>query len=217
LVRHDEGFSAAIYCYPPAGRWRRDAPPELARLVSEEPRAVLAGPNVVSAELRRIVWGDAAKAAILGLVLVFILLWADLGTPMHSLLALVPLVVGMVWMLGAMALLGIQVNLMNIFVLTMIIGIGVDYGVHLLHRWMESGGDPEALAETAKAIAVAAMTTMVGFGSLILSHYPGLRSVGAAAILGAISTALLSITLLPVLLMKLDMTQRSGRRNDRQA
>ncbi|MCP4895589.1 MAG: MMPL family transporter [bacterium] len=217
LVRHEDGFSAAIYCYPPAGKWRRDAPPELAQLVSGRPEAILAGPNVVSAELRRIVWGDAAKAAVLGLVLVFLMLWADLGTPLRSLLSLVPLVVGMVWMLGAMALLGIQVNLMNIFVLTMIIGIGVDYGVHLLHRWMESDGDVAALSETAKAIAVAAMTTMVGFGSLVLSHYPGLRSVGAAAILGAIFTALLSITLLPVLLMKLGMSNNRRGRDDRQA
>ena len=83
----------------------------------------------------------------------------------------------------------------------MIVGIGVDYGIHLLHRWYESGGDPTAVAETAKAIAVAAMTTMVGFGSLVLSHYPGLRSVGGAAILGALSTAILSITLLPALLL----------------
>ena len=81
-----------------------------------------------------------------------------------------------------------------------IVGIGVDYGVHLLHRWYESGGIPDELAETAKAIAVAALTTMVGFGSLVLSHYPGLRSVGAAAILGALSTAILGITVLPALL-----------------
>jgi len=200
LVHDAEGVSTAVFCYPPAGRWRRAAPPALAALVDEFPSAVLTGPNVVSAELRRIVWGDAARAALLGLVLVFLLLWADLGSPVRSLLALVPLGIGMIWMLGGMALLGVRVNLMNIFVLTMVIGIGVDYGLHLLHRWDESGGQVDAQAETAKAIAVAALTTVVGFGSLSLSHYPGLRSVGVAAILGAVSTAVLSITLLPVLL-----------------
>jgi predicted RND superfamily exporter protein len=200
VVAYDHGVSTAIYCYAPAGQWLRSAPPALVEVLTHVPNAVLAGPNVVSAELRRIVWGDAARAAVLGLVLVFLLMWADLGGPVRALLALVPLVVGMSWMLGAMALLGIRVNFMNIFVLTMIIGIGVDYGVHLLHRWDESGGDPLAVSETAKAIGVAALTTMVGFGSLVLSHYPGLRSVGAAAILGALSTAVLSMTLMPVLL-----------------
>ncbi len=192
--------SAAIYLYSPVGQWRRGASPALEGLIAEHPGAVLAGPNVISAELRRIVWDDAIKASILGMIVVFILMWFDLGGPVKALLALLPLFVGMIWMLGAMALLGQRLNFFNIFVLTMIVGIGVDYGVHLLHRWYESGGVPEALAETAKAIAVAALTTMVGFGSLILSHYPGLRSVGAAAILGALSTALLGITLLPALL-----------------
>ena len=191
-----------IYCYPPVGKWRRAASPALLEFLARHPDGSLAGANVISAELRRIVWDDAIAAAVLGMVIVFILMWADLGGPIRALLALLPLIVGMVWMLGGMALLGLRLNFFNIFVLTMIIGIGVDYGIHLLHRWYESGGDPDAVSETAKAIAVAALTTMVGFGSLVLSHYPGLRSVGGAAILGALSTAVLSITLLPALLSK---------------
>lgn len=196
----DGEVSAAIYLYPPVGEWRRGASPALRALIERHPGTVLAGPNIISAELRKIVWDDALRAAVLGMIVVFILMWLDLGGPLRALLGLLPLVVGMVWMLGAMGLLGLRLNFFNIFVLTMIIGIGVDYGIHLLHRWYESGGDHEALAETAKAIAVAALTTMVGFGSLVLSHYPGLRSVGAAAILGAFSTAVLGIALLPALL-----------------
>lgn len=196
----DGEVSAAIYLYPPVGQWRRGVSPALAKAVAAHPGTVLAGANVISAELRNIVWDDAVKASILGFVVVFLLMWADLGGPLRALLGLLPLIVGMVWMLGGMALLGFRLNFFNIFVITMIIGIGVDYGVHLLHRWYESGGDRDQLGETAKAIAVAALTTVVGFGSLVLSHYPGLRSVGAAAILGAVATAVLSITLLPVLL-----------------
>jgi predicted RND superfamily exporter protein len=68
--------------------------------LAKYPDAVLAGPNVISAELRRIVWDDAIAAAILGIVIVFVLMWADLGGPLRALLALLPLFVGMVWMLG---------------------------------------------------------------------------------------------------------------------
>jgi predicted RND superfamily exporter protein len=206
--------SVVIYCYPPAGTWRQGASPGLRALLADHPGAILTGPNIVSAELRRIVWDDAMRAAALGFVLVFALMWADLGSVVKALLGLAPLLVGMVWMLGAMALLGLKLNFFNVFVLTMIIGIGVDYGVHLLHRWEESAGDPAAVAETAKAIAVAGLTTMVGFGSVVLSHYPGLRSVGAAAILGASSTAVLGMTLLPVLLAR---WRAAGRNDDSQA
>lgn len=203
IATYDGGVSVAIRCYPPAEHWRRQAPPELVRIVDRYPEAILTGPTVVSAELRRIVWGDAARASLIGIVLVFLLMWADLGSPGRSALALLPLALGLVWMLGIMSLIGLRINFMNIFVITMVIGIGVDYSVHFLHRWFESGGDREALAGISKAIAVAALTTVVGFGSFALSHYPGLRSVGFAAILGALSTALISITVLPVILRRM--------------
>jgi hypothetical protein len=85
----------------------------------------------------------------------------------------------------------------------MIIGIGVDYGIHMIHRYREVAASLElgelraGLADTGRAIALAAATTSVGFGSLGLSHYPGLRSIGFVAILGAISTAVVAVTLLP--------------------
>jgi len=200
VARSPDGYSTVILCYPPAGRWRRRAPPPLEAALRGLPGVILTGPNVVSAALRRLVWRDAVWAGALGLVLVFALLAADLGGVRRALAALTPLGLGLVWMLGAMGWLGVPVNLLNIFVVTMVIGIGVDYGVHLLHRWDESGGDPEAVAETAKAVAVAALTTVVGFGSLGVSHFPGLRSVGVAATLGAVATAAAAITVLPVAL-----------------
>jgi len=210
IARHDDGVSLAIYCYPPAGRWRMGGSQALLDTVSAFPNATLTGPNIVSAELRRIVWGDAARAALVGLVAVFLLMWADLGSPGRSLMVLMPLALGVLWMLGVMAWLGLRVNFINIFVLTMIIGIGVDYGLHLLHRWMETGGRQAEISETAKAIAVAALTTVVGFGSLVTSHFPGLRSVGAAAILGALFTAVTSITVLPVVLQRIDRRRRAA-------
>ncbi len=105
-------------------------------------------------------------------------------------------------MLGAVSAFGLSMNFMNIFVTTMIIGIGVDYGIHMIHRYREmSGVGDERLAaglvETGKAIVLAALSTTVGFGSLSISHYPGLQSMGKVAILGAVSTALVAITVLP--------------------
>ena len=101
-----------------------------------------------------------------------------------------------------MAALGIQMNFINIFVTTMIIGIGVDYGVHIIAPLLEVRERPgleveQALAETGGAVVIAALSTVVGFGSLVVSHYPGLRSTGKVAALGAACTCLVAITLLP--------------------
>jgi predicted exporter len=202
----DGGWKSVVYLYPPENQWRRDAPPEATALAEGlGPDAELTGTNVLNERVRQRVLPDAWLAGILGLVLVAILLWLDFRTVRHTLLSLTPLLVGIIWMLAAMGGLGIPLNFMNIFVTTMIIGIGVDYGLHILHRYREERDHGEAelrrgLVETGNAIVVAALSTVCGFGSLAFSHYPGLRSIGYVAILGAISTALVAITLLPAFL-----------------
>lgn len=193
-----EGASTVIYAYPPPDQWRTEMPPGLADAVSNaglEDHVAITGTQVVSWRLKEVVWRDATRAALVGTAIVFLFLALDLGGVGRAVLALLPLGVGIVWMLGLMALTGVEVNFMNLFVFTMILGIGVDYGIHLVHRRREAGED--ALPGTAAAIAVAALTTVCGFGSLVFSHFPGLQSMGAAAIFGTLSTAWLSVTLLP--------------------
>ena len=95
-------------------------------------------------------------------------------------------------------------------------GIGVDYGVHMIHRYREfSSRSAErlqvGLVETGKAITLAALSTIVGFGSLSRSHYPGLSSMGLVAILGAISTCLVAITVLPAFLTWRDQSRKPSR------
>lgn len=204
------GWVSVVYLYPPHNAWRREPPPQAVELADElGPHVVLTGPNVVNQRMRQRVRVDAVVAAILGFLLVAVLLWIDFGGLKDALLALTPLLVGILWMLGGMDLLDIKMNFMNVFVTTMIIGIGVDYGIHAVHRYRESSGNGSGhltagLAETGKAIVVASLSTVVGFGSLATSRYPGLRSTGYVAILGALGTALVAITLLPAFLSLLE-------------
>ena len=95
----------------------------------------------------------------------------------------------------------------------MLIGIAVDYGVHLTHRSFEEpdlppldpASGPQAAAldngqlATGRAVAVAALTTVLGFGSLAFSNFPGLQSMGVVAILGCLSCAVAALTVLPAL------------------
>ncbi len=200
----DDGWRSVVYLYPPPRVAKRQAPPEVEALVQElGSDVVLSGVNTVSARLRELVKSDAVIAAVVGFVLVAFLLWLDYRKPFDTILSLSPLVIGIVWMLGAMSIIGIDMNFFNVFVSTMVIGIGVDYGVHMIHRYREeqnSGSLLEGLEETGKAIILAALSTSVGFGSMSLSHYPGLRSMGLVAIIGALATAVVAVTLLPALM-----------------
>jgi predicted RND superfamily exporter protein len=214
IRKTDHGWRAAVYLYPPANRWRREAPPEAVRMAERlGPHATLSGVNLVNETVRAMVLRDAWIAGILGVILVAIILWIDFRSLRNVVLALTPLLFGITLMMGGMVALDIQMNFINIFVTTMIIGIGVDYGIYILHRYaevkdLERGEAEEGLRETGKAVAAAAMSTIVGFGSIIFSHYPGLRSTGKVAILGAFFTSMVAVTLLPAFLSWRDARRR---------
>jgi predicted RND superfamily exporter protein len=155
--------------------------------------------------MRSTVRRDALIASVVGFVLVVALLWIDFRRVFDTVASLFPLLVGLVWMLGGMVLLSLSMNFFNVFVTAMIIGLGVDYGVHMIHRYREEkDGTQESLVagltETGKAVVLAALATVVGFGSLSLSSYPGIQSIGYVAIMGSSSSALVAMTLLPAYL-----------------
>ncbi len=203
LRRTPSGWKSAIYLYPAAGKWRREPPPQAVELARElGDRAVLSGVNVINQRVRQRVLRDGWIAGILGLVLVALILWVNFKNLRLGLLGLTPVLVGIAWMLGAMVLARIQMNFINIFVTTMIIGIGVDYAVYVLHRYREvSGASPaeveRGLIETGNAVVMASLATILGFGSITFSSYPGLQTTGKVAILGAFCACFVTITLLP--------------------
>jgi predicted RND superfamily exporter protein len=210
-----KGWRSVVKLYNVTGRPKREVPEAAVELAANlGPQAKLTGMNVLSRGLRHEIRRDAIVSGIIGLVLVMILLWIDFRDVRTALLAFVPLLVGIVWMVGLMVAFDFHLNFMNIFVITMIIGIGVDYGIHVIHRYLEvrqEGGDPKAaVEETVRGVFLAALTTIVGFGSLATSHYPGLISMGLVSILGTLSTAMVAIVVVPAYLSLRDGPRRAG-------
>jgi len=191
------GVTAVVNVFAPPGKWRREAPPQLVALVREVPGAHLTGVNLVSQRLRQTVWEDAALAGGLGLVLVLGLLLWDSRSLRSSLICLMPVASGVLWALGVMSIVGYPLNLLNVFVITMVIGVGSDYAIYMIHRVREGAQIPE-LAATSRAVLLSALTTIVGFGTLVTTHYPGLQSMGWMASLGVTFAVLTAIVVVPL-------------------
>jgi predicted RND superfamily exporter protein len=202
------GWMSVINVYPTGGKWPRDVPAKLMAVPDRHPGDVLTGVNLVSGTLRHIVKADATRSTIIGFIAVLVLMFISFRNLKLTLLSFVPFVAGAVGMLGLMALLGLQFNFMNIFVGLMIIGVATDYAIYMLQRYQENPAAFRGSAhETGKAILMAALTAIVGYGSFAFSHYPGLRSIGYASTFGIGLSGLAAITLLPAILVM-------GRRND---
>ena len=136
--------------------------------------------------LIEIIGRDGRNAILLTLVVVFFLLWLDYRKIGQALMAMIPLVVGVFWMMGGMGLFGTMLTVVSIMGLPMIIGIGVDDGVHIVHRWRIEGKAriSQVFSSTGKAILLTSATTMFAFGSLVFSVWPGFASLGIAMFIG---------------------------------
>jgi predicted exporter len=94
-------------------------------------------------------------------------------------LALVPVVTGLLCMLGIMGLCGIEFNIFNIAATILIIGLCVDYGIFMVCRLTE-GSD----YTTNRAVLVSGLTTLAGLGALALARHPSMHSIGITVLLG---------------------------------
>jgi len=148
--------------------------------------------------LIEVVIRDGRKAMLLTIVIIFLLLWADFRRPRYALIAMLPLVAGVFWMVGLMNLLGLQLTVMNVLGLPMIIGIGIDDGVHIIHRWHHEGKNKVRIifSSTGKAILLTSLTTMLAFGSLVFSIWRGFGHLGGALFIGVAACFLATVIIL---------------------
>ncbi len=137
---------------------------------------------------------------------VFLLVLVDFRRLRTTLLAMLPLLTGGVWMVGIMPLIGMQFNLINVAIVPLILGIGVDNGVHIIHRYR---GETEhrvsrAVEHTGKAILLSALTTIAGFGTLGLASYVAVGTLGQLLAVGVFFCFFSSVFVLPLVLSWFD-------------
>lgn len=119
-------------------------------------------------------------------------------------LAFLPVALGLCWTIGLMGLLGMHFNPANIMALTLLTGIGISNGIHILIRFKQDARPTILAKSTGKAILVSALTTMAGFGSLILARHQGIASLGIIMAIGTGLCLLSALTVLPALLIFLN-------------
>jgi hypothetical protein len=153
-------------------------------------------------ESNQLILGAYIRAGIYALIAVFILVLIDFRSVIDSLMCLFPVAAAFVLLLGVLASIGIPLNPANIIVLPLLFGIGVDSGVHMVHRYRQSPDeDPPGLAEgTGKGITLTSLTSMIGFGSLMVARHRGIVSLGFVLALGMALTLLICLVVMPAML-----------------
>ena len=146
---------------------------------------------------------SSTVAAALGILILFF--WITLRRPTLGIIAVGPIVLVLIWILGTMALLGIPYGLITSIITALSIGIGVDYTIHVIHRYREEFSrvrNPEqaairTLATTGSALLGSALTTALGFGVLIFSPLAGTQQFGITAAISIAYSLLVAILVVP--------------------
>ena len=157
---------------------------------------------LVAADMLKLVRAEAPWMVAATFVIVALLMLLNFRSVRWAALALVPLVVGVLWLLLMMEVFGLKLNFYNMVVLPAILGIGNDAGVHMVHRYREEGRRSlrTVLRSTGEHVTMGTLTTAIGFSGLLLSFHPGLNSMGTLAVVGLGTTLAAAIVFLPALL-----------------
>ena len=150
------------------------------------------------------------EAAFYALLVIMAVLVFDLRSIRYALLAALPLGVSVLQTFGLLGILEVPLNPANMIALPLMLGIGVDYGVHIIHEYREQRGRYRMSPATAVAVMVDGLTTVVGFGSLMVASHRGLQSLGRVLTLGVSCCMFTSMVMLPALLVLMSRKRGHG-------
>jgi len=197
VVREGEETLFVAYLRPVDGEQHY---PEIRKVLEEEPGSVvLTGPRAILRDIEgrveHIVPG-MALAVIIGVLLVVAIGLRRFGATFSAVL---PAILGSLLTLAVMRIFDIDFDLVNIGLVPMILGLGVDDGIHLVsrHRQSASGDLGETYRHVGGAVLLTTLTTCAAFGSLVLARSPGLATMGVLVVCGALSCCAITLLLMP--------------------
>ena len=190
-----------LQVHPKVDIWEREGARQFVReLRSVDPDVT--GAPIITYEATRLMERAYLQGTAYAFILVGLLTFLMIRHARESLLALLPLVLGLLWTIGLMHVFGIKFNLANVWGLPLIIGAAAEFGLNVIVRYMEGRrhGGPLVARSTVMAVALNGITTMVGFGSLMTAAHQGIFSLGLLLTIGSGCGLLASLVVLPVIL-----------------
>ena len=209
FLTHREGlYQTIVHVYPSQGLWEKAATHEVVDQVLRvlpadgDHFAYVTGIKSISDEIKRLVHESFNITTMLATFLVFGILIFHFKKISLVLLTLAPLFTSIIWMLGTMVILKVDINLLNFVATPIIIGIGIDDGIHIVEKYLHRSNQSiiKLMVSSAKAVTLTSLTTVLGFSSLFMADYSGFKSLGLTAILGVLYCWVFSVILLPLLM-----------------
>jgi predicted RND superfamily exporter protein len=186
--------------------WAKELDTVMAALSSAGINGAVLDENLIAARVLDLIRSDGPKVLVLSAIAVLMLLLLDFRRLDRVLLVGGSVGLGIIAMLGVMALFDLHLNLFNAVVLPTILGIGIDNAVHLQHAYIRRGRGsiPQVVATSGRAALLSSATTAIGFGAAIIAHHNGIQQMAILALVGVGCTFAASTILFPAVLRILE-------------
>ena len=195
-----------LQVYPKKNVWQHDHQKEFVETLRREldpqdsNRPNITGTPVQLLEYTTLLKDSYITAAWYSLAAIAVMVFIHFRSLTAVGLALIPVGLGTLWLVGLMGWHGVPFNPANIMTLPLVIGIGVTNGIHILNRYAEERTPGILARSTGKAVLVSGLTAIAGFGSLMLAQHRGIHSLGFIMAVGIAMCMIAALTFLPALL-----------------
>ena len=181
--------------------------------------ARVAGSLPLSADILGSIQRDGATTSALAFFGVVAVVVLTLRRHTTALYVIGSLTVGVLWLIAATMVLGVKINFANFIAFPITFGIGVDYAVNVMSRYVQDGRRDvvRTIRATGSAVALCSLTTIIGYSSLLVAENRALFLFGVVAVLGEVACLTAALTLLPALLVLMERRARPGHMGGRGA
>lgn len=201
LAADASGRPVAMASASVSGTPDRPDPAKLAALqlrVQAASGATIAGWETLGAALSKQVTKDLYRQLLPILTIILITLWLTFRNKRDVMLSLVLLIAGLMAMAASFAAFGIAWNLASLAAIPLLLGTGIEYGIHLLLALKRHDNDiAHVRSTTGRAVFFSGMTTVIGFASLFFAGNRGVASLGMACCVGTLWLLFILLGLLP--------------------
>lgn len=166
----------------------------LKRIVARYPGTFVVSGRALSDSISTFTAREVRILAPLAMLLNLLLTWFFFREWRYTLIALVPLATGVIWLVGIMSLFGIPLNVVNIVAAIVSTGVIVDYGNGIAYECRHN-----LRTGTVIAVTLSALTNVIGCGALLFAHHPALFSTGVAMVISMVTGYLSSVLVIPAL------------------
>lgn len=161
----------------------------------------LSGAPALNARIDELLFADIRFVLPLATGIILLVLGIGMRSASLPFIVLLPLVLSLIWVSGGMSYFGVAASVVSAAIIPVVLGIGVDGGVHLLASWQRHDGNLTAVfAETGLAIVVTTATSIAAFGAFLVAKSPSLAQFGGQAASALFACLLVTLCLLPVIL-----------------